>query len=1504
MKQENVPSAALMREMLDAAPVAIVVRDTGSQALLYANQMAKENGIDGGETYLGKGKIIDWNGRPASIEYWADAAGKEKEAAGENPLLSAFREIPCGLCIYRVEASHFIPVFCNPAFYHILGYSEEKQRKHSQRIFDPEIYPDDLDLLQEKILEALQDSQVFQHTFRVWNNNKQEYRWIRLEGSVKSQKSGETFLYAVFSDVCEQKLLEEELTKASEKMQDIINAIPGGVAIYRVSDVFETIYFSDGVPELTGYTVEEYQTLIQKDAAELTYREDTDMVVSEARKVIETHQVATFEFRKQHRDGHIVWVRVQIRWIGEDGGRPLLHCVFHDISALKEAQLELQHLVNSIPGGIASYRIEKGRFFPTFFSDGVPALTGHTRKELGALCKEDAFGVIYELDRDRVQAAAQSAIESGEVLDIYYRARHNDGHLVWIHLNGRRMGPASDPSRFYAVFTGMSAETHLFQSIANETADGIYVIDKESRDLLYVNESKDFIEGRTDRAGIKCYEALYGRKEPCPLCVLEQYAADGCAHIVERKETNRFHSVRLHETNWNGIPAYVKYVRDVTDEIQTQKEKERLEQYFQSVIKHLPGGVAVVRYEEDGSMTPEFLSDGFAAMTEMTLEDAWRIYRQDAMAGVHPDDQGRVDRQMRQFVANGESNCEITYRLLKGSGGYLWVKNTLSLIQSEGGECRVYAGYHDITKEKEERERLRKQFDERILQHYRTPGPNALVIGHCNITQNIILEIIDHTNSGLLETFGTSREEFFTGLSNLVVDPEERKRFRETYLNEPSLSAYRRKDTELLLKCFIQLPREEKGRYVQFKVNLVETPDTGDITGILTVTDITEQTISDLILHQLSVASYDLVVDVDLLRDHYSVISCDRYGGDIPEEQGVHSEQLAFMLREQVLPKDREHVAHMLDPRYIRERLEQGAYSFSYSIFGEHGEVLTKNLTLSPLDLRLGRVCMARADITESVREQQGLLNVIAYTFELLALIRVDAGQMTLYTRKMVLENLPPFHVEDYNGAVLRLTEYYDQSREREDIIEKFRLETMLKRLREKPVGYDFVLPYQTEDGTRYKQINVLWGDDSHKTVCMVRADVTDMLAAERERKDTLEKALALAEEANQAKSDFLSSMSHDIRTPLNAIIGMNALALAHLDDRSRMEDCLRKIELSSKHLLSLVNDILDMSKIERSKISLNCIEIYLPEMVEQLSAIMLPQAKAAGLHFEIRREKILHQYFYGDALRINQILINILGNAIKFTPEGGSVEFLVEEIPPVKDPEQVRFRFMIRDTGVGMSDEFLSHVFEPFVRNPKMERVEGSGLGLSITKGLVDLMGGTISVESKLHQGTTFQIELEWEAAEGRRFAGPAGTAPQNTDEKKFLAGRRFLVAEDNAINAEILCELLHMHGARTVVKTDGARAFQAFQDAVPGTYDAILMDIQMPVMNGYEACRAIRKLNRKDAETIPIIAMTANAFAEDVQASMDAGMTAHVAKPIDVQVLWSTLDRVLGEQTIGQQP
>ncbi|MBS6642516.1 MAG: PAS domain-containing protein, partial [Clostridiaceae bacterium] len=1147
--------------------------------------------------------------------------------------------------------------------------------------------------------------------------------------------------------------------------------------------------------------------------------------------------------------------------------------------------------------GIASYRVEKGRFIPTFISDGVMALSGHTREDYNNIVDQGIFGIIYEQDRERVAAAAQEALLSGEVLDVSYRMYHKDGHLIWIHLNGRRMGPLSDVARFYVVFTGMSEETHLYQQIANETADGIYVIDKRNYDLLYVNESKDLFMQEKDCVGKKCYSALQGKNAPCEFCTLTGHEPDGLEHEMKIDGSGRFYSTRFRETNWNGIPAYIKYVRDVTEEVITRKEKERLEQYFQTMVKNMPGGLAVVRYKKDGSMVPEFLSDGFVAMTGMSMEEAWKLYRQDAMTGVHPEDRQYVNEQMDAYIAGGGSHCELVYRLKKGKDDYVWVKNTLSLIQNEGGEGRVYAVYHDITKEREEREKIRRQYKDMILQHYKTPDPNALIIGHCNITRNIILEIIDHTDSDLLKNFGTVREEFFTGISTLVVDEKEREQFLNTYLNRPALEAFKRNETEQIQRCFVKLPREERGRYVQFKVNLVETPDSGDITGILTVTDITGQTVTDKILHQLSVTSHDFVIDLDLLQDTYTILTNNKYAGPIPVT-GSHSHWTANMKNNAVVPRDKELYAKSLDPEEIRRRLtEEGPYTFTYSLADEKGDIRTKNMTVSAVDLRLGRVCLVRTDITDSVREQQGLLNMMAYTFELMGFIDIHSRRFVMYTRETVLKNLSPYVEESYDSSVYTFKNHYESDNDINEIKRQFSLDTMLKKLEEKPSGYDFVLPYPTEDGLRFKQVNVLWGDENRRTVCMVRADVTDMLAAERQSKKTLKDALALAEEANQAKSDFLSAMSHDIRTPMNAIMGMTTLAAAHLDDRGRVADCLNKISISSKHLLSLINDILDMSKIERSKITLNRMKISLSELMAQLSAIMTPQARAAGIRFNIKGGKVGHSYFYGDRLRINQILINILSNAIKFTPEGGRVDFLIEEVPPLKEGNQVRYRFTVRDTGIGMTEEFLSHIFEPFNRSGSVSRVEGTGLGLSITKGLVELMGGNILVESQPGKGSSFQVELECEAAQAdaKTDLPDAESGFGQGKDDKIFAGRHFLIAEDNAINAEILCELLAMYGADSVVKTDGRQAVREFGASARGTFDAILMDIQMPEMNGYEATRAIRKINRPDAVTIPIVAMTANAFAEDVQAAQDAGMTAHVAKPIDLEVLKNTLRKVL---------
>nr|WP_308625439.1 PAS domain-containing protein [uncultured Eisenbergiella sp.] len=1544
----SIPTAEQAAAVLDHAPVAVFVSAADSRELLYANRLAKElffpisaDGGSGSACYqmagydqpcpfcavdtMGRselltrqfchpanhriyqlcGKLIDWAGRTAHIEYITDItearaeADRTKELSAE--LQATFSSIPCGLGVYRADGAHISPVFHNPAFYTILGYSAEHIRQIEEKTEWLGVHPEDIAPLQECIAEALGGNGIPQHTFRVWSDVKGRYQWIRLMGSVKPQPDGTKLFYGIYSDISEQRRLENEITSSNERMQDIINAIPGGVAVYKVSDMFEPVYFSKGVPELSGYTGEEYRKLVTGDGAGLIFPEDTVMVEEQLRRAIAAHTVVDFEFRKQHRDGHVVWVHIQARQVGEEDGLPLLQCVFHNISALKETRLELAHLIHSIPGGIASYRIEGGRFVPVFYSDGVPVLSGHTREEFEKLVREDALDIIYEADRGRVAAAAKIAVESGEVLDVSYRMRHKDGTLIWIHLNGRRMGPLADNMKFYAVFTGISAESQLFRSIANEAADGIYVIDRENHDLLYVNESRRLFGSTADKIGQKCYAALFGRQEPCDSCMLHNCLEGGGEQEMEIDGTDRFFRTSAQESDWNGIPAYVIYVKDVTEQVDGRREKERLEQYFQTMVKNLPGGAAVVRCNKDGSMVPEYLSDGFAGMTAMTLEQAWQLYRRDAMEGVHPEDRKRVIGHMEKFIAGGENRCDLEYRLLKGDGSYVWVKNTLSMLLSEGGEKRLYASYHDMTAEREEQERIRQQYKEMILQHYLMPGPNALILGHCNITQNRILEIIDHTDSDLLETFSDSRELFFTGIGNLVVDEAERNAFMEAYLNAPALASFEQGKKEVFLTCFIRLPKEQAGRYVRFKVNLVEDPDSGDVTGVLTVTDITEQIIADRILHRLSVVNCDLVVDVDLLRDHCTLLSGRLEEEDATVGRALHSDRISYMLREQVVPRDRERVARMMKPSYMMEQLERdGVYSFSFSVAEEGGNISAKKLTVSAIDLRLGRVCLARADITDSVREQQGLLNVVAYTFELLAMINVDTGRLTLHTRRTVLENLPPYIVEDYDGAVGRIAGSYGMGlteAEREKIEAQVRLETMCSRLRENPAGYDFVLPWLGEEGIRYKQVNVLWGDSDHRTVCMVRADVTDMLAEERSRKEELEDALLQAEQANQAKSDFLSSMSHDIRTPMNAIMGMTALAIIHMEDRERLKDCLEKISSSSKHLLSLINDILDMSKIERGKLTLNCMNIDISELTEQLSAMLASQADAGGVCFSVRTREVRHRIFRGDALRINQILINLLGNAIKFTPEGGEAGLLVEELAPKRPADHVRYRFTVSDTGIGMSEDFLSHIFDPFTRSRSAALVEGTGLGLSITKGLVDLMGGVITVESRERQGTAFRVELEFEAVRPEKTESTApDAAAADMAPGKALGGRCFLVAEDNAINSEILCELLQMYGASSVVKPDGIQAVQAFGEAVPGTFDAVLMDVQMPGMNGYEAARAIRRLGRPDARTIPIIAMTANAFTEDIQSALAAGMNAHVAKPIDIKGLLFTLQKYMG--------
>jgi signal transduction histidine kinase/ActR/RegA family two-component response regulator len=391
------------------------------------------------------------------------------------------------------------------------------------------------------------------------------------------------------------------------------------------------------------------------------------------------------------------------------------------------------------------------------------------------------------------------------------------------------------------------------------------------------------------------------------------------------------------------------------------------------------------------------------------------------------------------------------------------------------------------------------------------------------------------------------------------------------------------------------------------------------------------------------------------------------------------------------------------------------------------------------------------------------------------------------------------------------------------------------------------------------------------------------------EKNAQLSDAIAQAEFANHAKSQFLSRMSHEIRTPLNAIMGMTTLALKHLGERSHVEGYLHKIAMSSQILLNIINDILDMSAIEEEKLKIGHAPFDLSAVLKSLTDMYREQCAHKGLQFTVE-DTVQERCLVGDSRRLTQILLNLLSNAVKFTPDGGAVTIRVGQ----RDVRQhhVYLHFEVADTGIGMSEEFMHRLFQPFEQDSPMtfQKYGGSGLGLSIAKNLTELMEGKLSVASVLKEGTTFFVDIPFERAEQAAAAQAEPVVePVRADMGRQLQGRTILLAEDNDLNMEIAVELLEMCGARMVTARNGREAVEKFTAAAAHTYDLILMDIQMPEMNGYEAAHAIRTSPKEDAKTIPIIAMTANAFAEDVAQALAAGMNEHIAKPMD-------LDKVLG--------
>ena len=589
---------------------------------------------------------------------------------------------------------------------------------------------------------------------------------------------------------------------------------------------------------------------------------------------------------------------------------------------------------------------------------------------------------------------------------------------------------------------------------------------------------------------------------------------------------------------------------------------------------------------------------------------------------------------------------------------------------------------------------------------------------------------------------------------------------------------------------------------------------------------------------------------------------------------------------------ERSQILSRLDPARLKEESKAGRHHFSMQFREEEDNRLPYWVFLAVHTLRnpeRGYENFLYAyDTTEKVLETQMFSRLTMLGFEVVGLLYVKTGALRFFRMKLFKEGSLYENVADYSDNIIGDIETLLPAEDRPRARSALNIDTIVKNLETSSI-YPFTYSLPKPEGARQKLLQFSWLDEKKDTIFLCRSDITRQAESESRQIEELRRTKLEADRANQAKSLFLSSMSHDLRTPLSGIIGFTRLALNETN-AAKKQEYLKKIETSGNLLMDLISDTLEMSRIESGKAVLEEQDVPAGELIRAVLTALGPSADLKRIHLDsnmdaVNPEAVVHV----DRLKMQKILLNLLSNAIKYTPEGGNVELVVRLLDP---PEaNCNWQIIVRDNGIGMSEEFLPKIFQPFTQENRRESVQvvGTGLGMSIVKNYVDLMHGVIRVKSAPGKGTEFTIDLPVRPG----GSAAAAAAVRSTHEK--LMGRHILLCEDNHMNTEIAKAILEDGGMQIDTAADGQEGVEKFAASAVNGYDAILMDLRMPVMDGCEASRLIREMERPDAGSVPIIAMTADAFEDDLKQCRQAGMNGHILKPVDPQKMITLLEETI---------
>ncbi|MEG0935694.1 MAG: ATP-binding protein [Clostridia bacterium] len=1031
----------------------------------------------------------------------------------------------------------------------------------------------------------------------------------------------------------------------------------------------------------------------------------------------------------------------------------------------------------------------------------------------------------------------------------------------------------------------MSDEARLYCEIVRKSTDGVYVIEQGSHKLLYANNAMDEIlatVGIRDYVGKKCHCALRNRDQPCEDCFAYPPTRAGKSREIYLDFLAKYYSVASHAIEWKGAPAYVVYLADISEAKKSRMELAKTQQKLAAAIDQ--AGLAYWEYDIlNGRAYLNAVSTTEYALNEVIEDYPESLY---ASGAIHQDSVACYDALV-QAIKGGAPTARADVKTIDAKGNLVWKRvRFTTLFDEQGRPFWAVATAESINDYKE------------LENHFATVlEQNHIDTWMYDIARHTIIQ-----NRNTEAVYGVHSVEISNVPESLIQGKqcyaEDCERFRAFYAaidqREPqavttvrlwNVSAQR----YLWKRCTYTILPSRSGSPVYALGSAVDVSDQMEV----------KQKYEDAIKYRYSTLGENVI-----LAGHCSVTRNvileveDRTGLDIAHRFGMVREAFFHGIAS-LIPNEaqRQTFRKTFGNENMKNSFELGITQHDYDCTINLGKEAGIRWIATHVDTALqpetGELIgfLTVMDVTSGKMQEQVLDAVIQCDYDFVAHLNLHSNTVVFYNSKNQMTQLKDYQYGvpyPYAQAVEHTQARYIADRDKALYTEKMSLENVMRQLAEKD-SYEFTYHLRESSGeTRTKQTRFALQDRAAGIVVFSRADVTDMLAQQEKQKIALTESLAIAQQANNAKSQFLSSMSHDIRTPMNAIVGMCNLAISDEQNPRQVHESLQVIEQSAALLLSMITDILDMNRIESGKMVLTNRQFSFSEQLKLAAG--RARALASKKHQTINLVmNIIHDACSGDVVRIHRVIDNILANALKFTPEGGVITYRLSE--SVLEHKQIGlYRFEISDTGIGISPEQQGHIFEPFyrVQNAMTAQTEGTGLGLSIVKRIVDYMGGTITVKSQEGVGTTFVIELPLRFIEK---AAPERKAQKDAALLGDLSGAHVLLCEDHPMNQLVATRILEKAGAVVTVAVNGQAGYEAFAQSAPGAFDAILMDVQMPVMNGYEATRAIRVCDHPAAKTIPIIAMTANAFAEDVQKSLDAGMNDHLPKPIEPRQLCETL-------------